>query len=43
MTIAIKRVDRSLPEPLWHQAEQALRALIADGTWPDGTQLPNEG
>ncbi len=43
MTIPIMRVDRSRPEPLWHQAEQALRALIADGTWPDGTQLPNEG
>jgi GntR family transcriptional regulator len=43
MTIDIKRADRSRPEPLWHQAEQALRALIADGTWPDGTQLPNEG
>ena len=43
MTIPITRVDRSRPEPLWHQAEQALLALIADGTWPDGTQLPNEG
>jgi GntR family transcriptional regulator len=43
MTINITRADRSRPEPLWHQAEQALRALIADGTWPDGTQLPNEG
>lgn len=43
MTISIRRADRSRPEPLWHQAEQALRALIADGTWPDGTQLPNEG
>lgn len=43
MTITIRRADRSRPEPLWHQAEQALRALIADGTWPDGTQLPNEG
>jgi len=43
MTINIRRADRSRPEPLWHQAEQALRALIADGSWPDGTQLPNEG
>ncbi|MBO6716320.1 MAG: GntR family transcriptional regulator [Rhizobiaceae bacterium] len=43
MTINLRRADRSRPEPLWHQAEQALRALIADGTWPDGTQLPNEG
>lgn len=42
MMVNIRRADRSRPEPLWHQAEQALRALIADGTWPDGTQLPNE-
>ncbi|HWK65337.1 MAG TPA: GntR family transcriptional regulator [Rhizobiaceae bacterium] len=34
--------DRNRPEPLWHQAEQALRSLIADGTWRDGTQIPNE-
>lgn len=34
--------DRNRPEPLWHQAEQALRSLIADGTWQDGTQIPNE-
>jgi len=34
--------DRSRPDPLWHQAERALRALIADGTWSDGAQLPNE-
>jgi len=34
------RPDRNRPEPLWHQAEQALRALIA--TWAEGTQLPNE-
>lgn len=43
LSIPLARPDRSRPEPLWHQAEQALRALIADGTWPDGTQLPNEG
>ena len=43
VNVNIKRADRTRPEPLWHQAEQALRALIADGTWPDGTQLPNEG
>lgn len=34
--------DRNRPEPLWHQAEQALRGLIADGTWTDGMQIPNE-
>jgi GntR family transcriptional regulator len=27
---------------LWHQTELALQALVADGTWPDGAQLPNE-
>lgn len=40
---SLVKPDRRRPEPLWHQAEQALRALIADGTWTDGTQLPNEG
>lgn len=34
--------DRRRPEPLWHQAEQALRALIASGEWPTGSQIPNE-
>ena len=43
MTLNLPQPDRSRPEPLWHQAERALRSLIADGTWPDGTQLPNEG
>lgn len=38
----IARPDRRRPEPLWHQAGEALRALIADGTWTDGTQIPNE-
>ena len=38
----IPRPDRNQPEPLWHQTERALRALIADGTWSDGAQLPNE-
>jgi GntR family transcriptional regulator len=36
------RPDRRRPEPLWHQAGEALRGLIADGTWSDGTQIPNE-
>ena len=40
--IHIQRPDRNRPEPLWHQTERALRALIADGTWQDGVQLPNE-
>ncbi|MEX4008712.1 GntR family transcriptional regulator [Neoaquamicrobium sediminum] len=38
----IAKPDRNRPEPLWHQAEQALRGLIADGTWTDGMQIPNE-
>ena len=44
MTLPIHAVrpDRNRPEPLWHQTELALRALIADGTWVDGAQLPNE-
>jgi GntR family transcriptional regulator, N-acetylglucosamine utilization regulator len=42
LPIRVARPDRNRPEPLWHQTERALRALIADGTWPDGAQLPNE-
>ena len=44
MTLPIRAVrpDRNRPEPLWHQTELAVRALIADGTWVDGAQLPNE-
>ena len=34
--------DRRRPEPLWHQAEQAVRALIEKGEWATGTQIPNE-
>lgn len=41
-TNPLRRPDRTRPEPLWHQAEQALRTMITNGTWPDGTQLPNE-
>jgi GntR family transcriptional regulator len=40
--IHIQRPDRNRPEPLWHQTERVLRALIADGTWRDGAQIPNE-
>jgi GntR family transcriptional regulator len=38
----LTRPDRSRPEPLWRQTELALRAMIANGTWTDGVQLPNE-
>ncbi|MDB5561719.1 MAG: putative transcriptional regulator of N-Acetylglucosamine utilization, GntR family [Hyphomicrobiales bacterium] len=34
--------DRRRPEPLWHQAETSLRALIEKGEWATGTQIPNE-
>jgi GntR family transcriptional regulator len=42
LPLHVMRPDRNRPEPLWHQTELALRALIADGTWTDGVQLPNE-
>jgi GntR family transcriptional regulator len=34
--------DRRRPEPLWHQAETALRELIGHGDWSAGAQIPNE-
>lgn len=34
--------DRRRPEPLWHQAEMALRELIERGEWTSGSQIPNE-
>lgn len=34
--------DRRRAEPLWHQAEMALRAMIEKGEWPAGSQIPNE-
>jgi len=42
LPIHVVRPDRNRPEPLWHQTERASAGLIADGTWPDGAQLPNE-
>jgi GntR family transcriptional regulator len=38
----LQRPDRRRPEPLWHQAETALRALIEAGEWGAGSQIPNE-
>lgn len=38
----LQRPDRRRPEPLWHQAEMALRALIEKGEWASGSQIPNE-
>ena len=38
----LQRPDRRRPEPLWHQAEMALRELIERGEWASGSQIPNE-
>jgi len=38
----LQKPDRRRPEPLWHQAEMALRQLIEGGEWSAGSQLPNE-
>jgi len=37
-----RRPDRRRPEPLWHQAEQAIRASIESGEWSTGGQIPAE-
>jgi GntR family transcriptional regulator len=42
MSSVYRKPDRRRPEPLWHQAEQAMRALIAAGDWATGAQIPNE-
>jgi GntR family transcriptional regulator len=39
---AFNKPDRSRAEPLWHQAELALRELIERGEWAAGSQIPNE-
>lgn len=39
---AVQPLDRSRPEPLWHQLTEALRAQIAAGAWSPGTQIPPE-
>src|ERR1700756_1093440 len=36
------KVDPDSPLPLYAQVESILTALIADGTFPPGSQLPNE-
>lgn len=40
--MGLVRPDRRRPEPLWHQAEMALRDLIDRGEWGAGLQIPNE-
>ena len=39
---AMPSLDRRRPEPLWHQAERAIRARIEAGEWPAGSQIPAE-
>jgi GntR family transcriptional regulator len=41
-TKLFRKPDRRRAEPLWHQTEMALRALIEKGEWTTGTQIPNE-
>ncbi|MEQ1768881.1 MAG: GntR family transcriptional regulator [Devosia sp.] len=38
----LQKPDRRRPEPLWHQAEMALRSIIEAGEWSAGSRLPNE-
>ena len=40
--MSLQKPDRRRPEPLWHQAEMSLRALIEAGEWGAGSQIPNE-
>ena len=40
--VELVKPDRRRPEPLWHQAEMALRDLIESGEWTSGSQIPNE-
>jgi GntR family transcriptional regulator len=40
--VELIKPDRRRPEPLWHQAEMALRGLIESGEWASGSQIPNE-
>jgi GntR family transcriptional regulator len=40
--VELIKPDRRRPEPLWHQAEMALRGLIESGEWTSGSQIPNE-
>ena len=37
-----RKPDRRRAEPLWHQAEMALKAMIEQGEWATGSQIPNE-
>lgn len=41
-TPSFAKPNRRRPEPLWHQAEQAIRAMIVSGEWAAGAQIPNE-
>jgi GntR family transcriptional regulator len=41
-TSDLRPLDRTRPEPLWHQVAEALRTRIADGRWRSGAQIPPE-
>jgi len=41
-TTPVIDLDRRRPEPLWHQAERAIRARIESGEWPPSSQIPAE-
>jgi GntR family transcriptional regulator len=42
MSAVLPPPDRRRPEPLWHQCERSIRALIESGQWPAGSQIPAE-
>src|SRR5258708_2243869 len=42
VTMSIVKVDPDSPLPLYAQVESSLAAGMADGTFPAGSQLPNE-
>jgi GntR family transcriptional regulator len=42
MSALLPPPDRRLPEPLWHQCERSIRALIEGGQWSAGSQIPAE-
>ncbi|MEP0392995.1 MAG: GntR family transcriptional regulator [Erythrobacter sp.] len=37
-----RKLDPTLPIPLYHQAYSVLRDAISDGTWATGDQMPSE-
>lgn len=41
-TSGLRPLDRSRPEPLWHQVAETLRGRIESGQWRPGSQIPTE-